>query len=116
VVTVPLNDLETGGTGLPAFDFQSRPVVDRTNLWLRFIVYYGSRTLFLITNMAGLNLQKSKNSKIKLTRRLSPGSLRAQEEISAGARIFWLEQLDFHVSEGKRRDLHGWSQLIVQEI
>ena len=48
----------TGGTGCLAFDFQSRPVGGHTSLMAPFSYNYGSRTLFLITNMAGLNLLK----------------------------------------------------------
>jgi len=38
-----------------AFDFQSRPVGGHTSLMAPFSYKYGSRTLSLITNMAGLN-------------------------------------------------------------
>jgi hypothetical protein len=40
------------------FDFQSRPVGGHTSLMAPFSYNYGSRTLSLITNMAGLKVSK----------------------------------------------------------
>src|SRR6185436_8346467 len=64
-------------------------------LWVPF--YFLLRFKDFVTNHEHGRVKSAKvqNSKIKLTRGLSPGSFCAQEEISAGAQFFWLERLDF---------------------
>ena len=44
-ITVPLNYLETGGTGFFAFDFLKRPVGGFRSLRPRDLYAYGSRNL-----------------------------------------------------------------------